>query len=145
MRRRRRIRKNVLFLDQKMFFLDKRPCNGRLVFREVGAFASGSVGAYRPLSKHQGDRSRWESRGYPAWAGFRKLNLHLLRLSASGGLSRVRRPRLLLCHMTLIDFLYNIWHMAQNRSRHMASFYCHMSLSISGTCVNRGGQTGRNS
>jgi len=38
--------------------------------------------------------TRWESRGYPAWAGFRKLNLHLLRLSASGGLSRIRRPRL---------------------------------------------------
>ena len=25
-----------------------------------------------------------------------------------------------------------MWHMAQNRSRHMASFYCHMALSAGG-------------
>ena len=42
------------------------------------------------------------------------------------------RSRLLLCHMTYINFSYNIWHMAQNRSRYMASFYCHMALSRAG-------------
>jgi len=28
-----------------------------------------------------------------------------------------------------LNSLYNMWHMAQNRSQHMASFYCHMLIS----------------